>query len=160
MLEKPKLLIAANEERAWKALKINFQDRYDVLVARDGAEAAKTLEREHVDVVLTDVKLPKISGMELLGYVKEKYTWLPVVVMTAFGSVEDAVAAMKAGAYDHILKPVKIENTEAVVRRAMEHSATLQENMALLFSRSFPCSSFPSASALPPRLPASSDIPS
>ncbi len=131
MREKPTLLIADDEERAWKVLKINFQDRYDVLVARDGAEAVKTLEKEHVDVLLTDVKMPKMTGTELLGYVKEKYTWLPVVVMTAFGSVEDAVAAMKAGAYDYILKPVKIEDTEAVIRRAMEHSTTLQENIAL-----------------------------
>ncbi len=131
MSEKPRLLIADDEERAWKVLKINFQDRYDVLVARDGAEAVKTLEKEHVDVLLTDVKMPKMTGTELLGYVKEKYTWLPVVVMTAFGSVEDAVAAMKAGAYDYILKPVKIEDTEAVIRRAMEHSTTLQENIAL-----------------------------
>ncbi len=131
MREKRKLLIADDEERAWKVLKINFQDRYDVLVARDGAEAVRTLEKEHVDVVLTDVKMPKMTGMELLSYVKENHAWLPVVVMTAFGSVEDAVAAMKAGAYDYILKPVKIEDTEAVVGRAMEHSATLQENMAL-----------------------------
>ncbi len=131
MRDKPKLLIADDEERAWKVLKINFQDRYDVLVARDGAEALKILEREHVDAVLTDVKMPRMTGMELLKYVRESYKWLPVVVMTAFGSVEDAVAAMKAGAYDYILKPVKIEDTEAVVRRAMEHSTTLQENMAL-----------------------------
>jgi len=129
--ERPKLLIVDDEERAWKVLQINFQERYDVLVASNGAEAVNMLDKEHVDVLLTDVKMPQMSGIELLKHVKKNFEWLPVVVMTAFGSVENAVEAMKAGAYDYVLKPVKIEDTELVVHRAMEYSATLQENQAL-----------------------------
>ncbi len=129
--EKPKLLIVDDEERAWKVLKINFQDRYDVPVARNGAEAIRVLEKEHVDTILTDVKMPEMSGIELLKYVKTTYEWIPVVVMTAFGSVENAVEAMKAGAYDYILKPIKIEDVELVVKRAVEYSSMLQENRSL-----------------------------
>ncbi len=129
--EKPRLLIVDDEERAWKVLKINFQDRYDVPVARNGAEAVRVLEEEHVDAILTDVKMPEMSGMELLTYVKKAYECIPVVVMTAFGSVENAVEAMKAGAYDYILKPIKIEDAELVVKRAVEYSSTLQENRSL-----------------------------
>jgi two-component system NtrC family response regulator len=129
--QKPKLLIVDDEERAWKVLKINFQDRYEVFVAKNGSEAVKVLDKTQVDVVLTDVKMPEMSGIELLMHVKKNYGWIPVVVMTAFGSVENAVEAMKAGAYDYILKPIKIEDTEMVVRRAMEYSSTLQENRAL-----------------------------
>ena len=129
--EKSRLLIVDDEERAWKVLKINFQDRYDVQVARNGAEAVRVLEEEHVDAILTDVKMPEMSGMELLKYVKKAYEWIPVVVMTAFGSVENAVEAMKAGDYDYIVKPIKIEDAELVVKRALEYSATLQENRSL-----------------------------
>ncbi len=126
-----KLLIVDDEERAWKVLKINFQDRYDVLVAKNGAEAVKVIDKERVDAVLTDVKMPEMSGIELLKHVKNTYQWIPVVVMTAFGSVENAVEAMKAGAYDYILKPIKIEDAELVVKRAVDYSETLQENRSL-----------------------------
>ncbi len=129
--EKPKLLIVDDEERAWKVLKINFQDRYDVLVAKNGAEAVKVLDKNNVDTILTDVKMPEMSGIELLRHVKKTSDWIPVVVMTAFGSVENAVEAMKAGAYDYILKPIKIEDAELVVKRAVEYSSTLQENRSL-----------------------------
>ena len=89
--EKPKLLIVDDEERAWKVLKINFQDRYDVLVAKNGAEAVKVLDKNNVDTILTDVKMPEMSGIELLRHVKKTSDWIPVVVMTAFGSIENAV---------------------------------------------------------------------
>lgn len=110
--KKLKLLIVDDEERAWKILKINFQDRYEVFVAKNGADAVKVLDKQQVDVVLTDVKMPEMSGIELLRHIQKNYKWIPVVVMTAFGSVENAVEAMKAGAYDYILKPIKIEDTE------------------------------------------------
>ncbi|MCL4538294.1 MAG: sigma-54 dependent transcriptional regulator [Bacteroidetes bacterium] len=129
--EKPKLLIVDDEERAWKVLKINFQDRYDVLVAKNGAEAVKVLDKERVDAVLTDVKMPEMSGIELLKHVRKNSDWIPVVVMTAFGSVENAVEAMKAGAYDYILKPIKVEDAELVVKRAVEYSSMLKENRSL-----------------------------
>ena len=128
---KPKLLIVDDEERAWKVLKINFQDRYEVFVAKNGAEAVKVLDKTQVDVVLTDVKMPEMSGIELLMHVKKNFGWIPVVIMTAFGSVENAVEAMKAGAYDYILKPIKIEDAELVVKRAVEYSSMLQENRSL-----------------------------
>jgi DNA-binding NtrC family response regulator len=125
------LLIVDDEERASKVLKINFQDKYDVLVANNGAEAVEVLEKERVDVLLADVKMPEMSGIELLKHVKKNFNLLPMVVMTAFGSVEGAVEAMRAGAYDYILKPIKIEETEMVIRRAVEYSSTLQENRTL-----------------------------
>ena len=125
------MLIVDDEERAWKVLKINFQDRYEVFVAKNGAEAVKVLDKQQIDVVLTDVKMPEMSGIELLQHIQKNYKWIPVVVMTAFGSVENAVEAMKAGAYDYILKPIKIEDTELVIKRAMAYSSTLQENRSL-----------------------------
>ena len=72
-----------------------------MLVAKNGAEAVKVLDKERVDAVLTDVKMPEMSGIELLKHVRKNSDWIPVVVMTAFGSVENAVEAMKAGAYDY-----------------------------------------------------------
>jgi DNA-binding NtrC family response regulator len=129
--KKPKILIVDDEERAWKVLRINFQDKYDVFVAKNGADAVKILEEEQVNAILTDVKMPEMSGMELLKHVKKNFESIPVVMMTAFGSVENAVEAMKAGAYDYILKPIKIEDAELVVKRAVEYGSMLQENRSL-----------------------------
>jgi len=128
---KLKLLIVDDEERSLKVLKINFQDKYDVLIARDGNEAINILNKEDVNAVLTDVKMPMMSGVELLRFIKENFSTIPVIVMTAFGSVENAVEAMKAGAYDYILKPIKIEDTELAIKRAMDYSLTLRENRTL-----------------------------
>jgi len=128
---KLKLLIVDDEERSLKVLKINFQDKYDVLIARDGNEAINILNKEDVNAVLTDVKMPMMSGVELLRFIKENFSTIPVIIMTAFGSVENAVEAMKAGAYDYILKPIKIEDTELAIKRAMDYSLTLRENRTL-----------------------------
>jgi len=128
---KLKLLIVDDEERSLKVLKINFQDKYDVLIAKDGNEAISILNKEDVNAVLTDVKMPMMSGVELLKFIKENFSTIPVIVMTAFGSVENAVEAMKAGAYDYILKPIKIEDTELAIKRAMDYSLTLRENRTL-----------------------------
>ncbi|MGC8595908.1 MAG: sigma-54-dependent transcriptional regulator [Candidatus Kryptoniota bacterium] len=128
---KLKILIVDDEERSLKVLKINFQDKYDVLVAKDGTEAISILDRENIAVVLTDMRMPRMTGLELLGHIRDKFNWIPVILITAYGSVENAVEAMKAGAYDYILKPIKIEDAELAVRRAVDYSLTIMENRAL-----------------------------
>src|SRR5262249_11361383 len=86
---------------------------------------------EDVDLVLTDLKLPGKSGLELLQAVKQQNPALPVVVMTAFGSVETAVEAMKAGASDYVLKPLSLAGIRMDVRQELDVSKLRTENRSL-----------------------------
>jgi two-component system, NtrC family, response regulator len=108
------------------------EESYEVLTAPGGQEALKLATNNDVDLVLTDMKMPKMNGIELLGEVKRLYPDLPVIMMTAFGTVEKAVAAMKAGAFDYILKPFKNEELLVTIARALEHHRLVQQNRMLL----------------------------
>jgi len=108
------------------------EESYEVLTAPGGQEALKLATNNDVDLVLTDMKMPKMNGIELLGEIKRLYPDLPVIMMTAFGTVEKAVAAMKAGAFDYILKPFKNEELLVTIARALEHHRLVQQNRMLL----------------------------
>ena len=105
---------------------------YEVLTVPGGQEALKIAGSADVDLVLTDMKMPKLSGIELLGELKRLYPDLPVIMMTAYGTVEKAVAAMKTGAFDYILKPFKNEELLVTITRALEHHRLIQQNRMLL----------------------------
>ncbi len=102
-----------------------------VTACAGGAEAIVTLEDGLPDVVLTDLKMPGVDGMQVLRAVRARDPDLPVVVITAFGSVATAVAAMQRGAYDYVTKPVSRDALLLKVRRAGEHRRVLRENTAL-----------------------------
>ena len=78
---------------------------FDVLTATDGAEAQDLLAKTTVDLVLTDLKMPNVDGMELLAHVLEAHSGVPVIMLTAHGTVDNAVNAMKLGAFDFLTKP-------------------------------------------------------
>ena len=106
-----------------------------VLEAANGAEALQSLERERVDVVLSDVRMPGLDGMALLQATQRVDPDLPVVLMTAFGSVEDAVAAMKAGAADYVRKPFELGEVVLALKRAVA-SARMKREVERLRARS------------------------
>ncbi|MFW6112718.1 MAG: sigma-54-dependent transcriptional regulator, partial [Thermodesulfobacteriota bacterium] len=105
---------------------------YEVLTAPGGQDALKVAGTSDVDLVLTDMKMPKMNGIELLGELKRLYPDLPVIMMTAYGTVEKAVEAMKTGAYDYILKPFKNEELLATIARALEYHRLILQNRMLL----------------------------
>ena len=106
-------------------------DGKNVLRAKTGAEALQTLRGERVGVVLTDLMMPGMSGQELLRAVRAIESDTQVVLMTAYGTVEAAVAAMKDGAYDFLVKPLKKQALLKTVSQAMEKHRLLQENKQL-----------------------------
>ena len=106
-------------------------DGANVLRAKTGAEALSTLRSERVGVVLTDLMMPGMSGQELLRLVRALEADTQVVLMTAYGTVEAAVAAMKDGAYDFLVKPLKKQALLKTVSQAMEKHRLLQENKQL-----------------------------
>jgi len=89
------------------------------------------LEESEVDVVITDMKMPKLTGKDVLDHVKKHYPYIPVLIMTAFGSIEAAVEAMRTGAFDYITKPFSNEELLLSISKAMQYARAQQENRQL-----------------------------
>ena len=104
---------------------------YEVLTAPSAIEAVKIAGAADLDLVLTDMKMPKMSGIELLEKLQQDNPDLPVIIMTAFGTVEKAVSAMKKGAFDYILKPFKNEEILVTIAKALEHHRLILANRRL-----------------------------
>src|SRR6266571_2121548 len=104
---------------------------YVVDEASDGDAAAKKIRRQPYQLVLTDLRLPSLSGLEILKIQKEVDSTIPVLLMTAFGTIEEAVEAMKHGAFDFVPKPVDIAHLMLLIDRALEQRRLLIENMLL-----------------------------
>jgi DNA-binding NtrC family response regulator len=104
---------------------------YEILEAEDGQQALDVLDEEYVDLMLLDIRMPQKDGLEVLAHVTEHYSEIPVVLMTAFSSVEGAVDAMKRGAFDYLMKPFNHDEVLLVVRKVLE-TTRLQRELALL----------------------------
>ncbi|HEX6851260.1 MAG TPA: sigma-54 dependent transcriptional regulator [Candidatus Polarisedimenticolaceae bacterium] len=117
-----KILVAEDEQTLREGIATAFRDRgWEVTEAVDGAQASQRLEEEVFDVLVTDYKMPERNGLEVLKRAKMINEGTVCLVMTAYGTVETAVEAMKAGAYDYVLKPFDLEELELKVERALEH---------------------------------------
>jgi two-component system response regulator HydG len=128
----PLVLIVDDETPNLESLgKIFAREGWRVALAESGPAALEVLRRERVSAVVTDLMMPGMSGEELLRAVKTLAPETEVVLMTAYGTVETAVAAMKEGAYDFITKPVKRHAIVKSVRRALEKASLVAENRAL-----------------------------
>ncbi|MFH1532499.1 MAG: sigma-54 dependent transcriptional regulator [Pseudomonadota bacterium] len=128
----PTLLVVDDDPSNLDSLRIVFErESYLVFCARGGHEALGHVRNGGVDVVLTDFMMPGMSGLELLKGIKALDPMVEVVLMTAYGTVERAVEAMRQGAYDFVTKPFKRIQIVKGVRRAMEKQALLQENRTL-----------------------------
>ena len=128
----PTILIIEDEAKMRRLLELNLgDDGFKTLSAGDAETGLKLLASEPVHLVLTDLKLPGISGLEFLQTAKQQDPALPIVVMTAFGSVETAVEAMKAGASDYVLKPFSLAEMRMVVNKELDNSRLREENRSL-----------------------------
>ena len=104
---------------------------YVVLTAESGEKALEQIRSADFDVVLLDLKMPGIGGMEALRRIKDSGTAAEVIILTGHPDVDSAIAAMKLGAYDYLTKPFKLSELEAVLRRAAERRRLERENVAL-----------------------------
>ncbi len=107
------------------------REKYDVVCAKDGADAILLLKENYFDLILTDLMMPAINGLELLKKAKEIYPDIRVIMITAFGTIETAVDAMKLGAYDYITKPFNNDDMRLRIRRAIESQRIEHENIRL-----------------------------
>ena len=128
----PAILIVEDEAKMRRLLELNLgEDGFTTFSAEDAETGLKLLQENSVDLVLTDLKLPGINGLEFLQSVKRQNATLPVVVMTAFGSVETAVEAMKAGASDYVLKPFSLAEMRLVIHKELDVRNLREENRSL-----------------------------
>lgn len=130
---KETLLVVDDERDLVLLLKRSLEPDLDCKVetALSGTEALHILQEQPVDLVLADIKMPDMDGLELLKQVREEYPWLTVVLMTAYGCIELAVEAIKAGAYDFVTKPFDHNSMVLTLRKALERSRLLRENLRL-----------------------------
>jgi len=131
-VEAAKILVVDDERDICRALEFLLsREGYKVATANSGQEALKKVESDDFDLVITDLKMEGIDGMQVLERSLSMNPGLIVVIMTAFGSVESAVEAMKKGASDYIVKPFINEDVKMTVRRLLEHRKVLMENLVL-----------------------------
>jgi DNA-binding NtrC family response regulator len=127
-----KILIVDDEKNIRSGLGRALEmDGYEVHQAEDGAEAVKVMHRVDIDLVITDLRMPQMSGEELLKKVTTSWPSVPVIVLTGHGTVESAVGAMRDGAYDFVTKPVNLDRLALLVKRALSSRELIRQHQAL-----------------------------
>lgn len=126
------ILLADDDENLRRVLEFQLGEAgYQVVPAADGQEALAIFEQSEVDCIVTDLRMPRLSGLELLEKIKATNGEIPVIVITAFGEVETAVSAMKLGAFDYVNKPFNRDEILLTLERALSFSETRSENLQL-----------------------------
>jgi two-component system response regulator HydG len=132
MSEKPRILVVDDEESHRIMLRAVLKDEgYEVDEATDGLEAVRSVEREPFDLVLLDVRMATMNGIEALTEIRKISPLIPVLIMTAYASVKTAIMALKAGAFDYLTKPLDVEELKILVQKALELYHLREENIAL-----------------------------
>lgn len=127
-----RVLVVDDEAKMRRLLEIMLKQMgYDVLQAGNGRQALDLLQEEAVDLIITDLRMPELDGMDLLRELNAQNSEVPVIVVTAYGTVDSAVQTMKYGACDYIVRPFELEAVEAAVTRALKLGKVQQENRYL-----------------------------
>ena len=127
-----RILIVDDEEIVIRScLRILDGDEFHVESVQDGRDALRKIEENSYDVMILDVMMPNIDGLEVLRRVKETHPNVDVIMITGLSQIDTAVQAMKLGAFDYISKPFEPDELKLVVQRALERRRLLQENLNL-----------------------------
>ncbi|MFO8070373.1 MAG: response regulator [Polyangia bacterium] len=128
----PRVLVV-DDEKVIREILADFLtlEGFKVTTAPDGVTAMERLDEERFNLVISDLKMPNMGGLELLENIQSQHEGVLTVIMTGFGTVETAIEAMKKGAYDYILKPFKVEEVVHIVQRGIEKQRLISENIRL-----------------------------
>jgi YesN/AraC family two-component response regulator len=126
-----KILIVDDDPLICQGLAYVLNSRYDVSTAGSGREALRKIEKEDFNVVLTDLVMPSVSGMDVLKAVKRRSPQTRVIMITAYATVANAIEAMKEGASDYICKPFEVEQVQMAIGRAIKEAAFEREGKSL-----------------------------
>ncbi|MFW2367045.1 MAG: response regulator [Desulforhopalus sp.] len=126
--EKAKILVVDDESRIRDACQLVLGEQgLEVAVASDGEQGVEMIQKEHFDVILVDLMMPGLSGLEVLSFVKEKHPHTVVIVITGYATLEHSIEAMKKGAFDFIPKPFTPDQLRTVVAKAIKYNRALQD---------------------------------
>ena len=130
--DSPRILVV-DDERVIREILSDFLglEGYVVRTVEDGVQALEELQKRSYNLVISDLKMPKMNGLDLIGKITELGIPVLTVIMTGFGTVETAIEAMKHGAYDYILKPFKVEEVIHIVKRGLDRQRLQHENLRL-----------------------------
>ena len=129
---KHKILIVDDEESIREFLEIMLKkEGYEITCAEDGAKAIEALSKKNFHMVISDLQMPNVTGIELLKHVKDNYPDTVFMMITAFGTTENAVEAMKMGAYDYLTKPFKLDEVRLNIQNALRSNTLELENRSL-----------------------------
>ena len=132
MKKRPKILVVDDEAIVRESLHDWLSDGgYQVFTAENGPQAVEIIEKEEPGIVIADLVMPGMDGIELMKRAKESLPHIQVIIITAYGSIPTAIAAMKEGAYDYIEKPFCPERVESLLQRLVEHQGLIEENLSL-----------------------------
>ncbi|MFW5711538.1 MAG: sigma-54-dependent transcriptional regulator, partial [Spirochaetota bacterium] len=116
------ILIVDDEKNIREGLGRSLEmDGYEVLLAEDGKQGWNLVNEEHVDLIIADLKMPGMSGEELLKRISSAYPTIPVIILTGHGTIESAVEAMRNGAFDFVTKPVNLDRLSLLAKRALSN---------------------------------------
>ncbi|GFO54441.1 Fis family transcriptional regulator [Geomonas sp. Red276] len=124
----PTIIVVDDDSFSLHLLESLLSKEYQVISCGCGEDALRVMERRRVDLVVSDLVMPRMGGLELLEEVQKLHPGVPMIVNTAHGSVEGAVEAMRRGAYDYLVKPYNADDLRMTVKRALDYQQVLQEN--------------------------------
>lgn len=128
-----KILVADDDEIARDVISsLLSKEEYPVVTAKDGLEAIRVLRLEGINLVITDLRMPGADGIEVLKYAVRKNPDIAVVIITAYGTLDTAIEAIKEGAYDYMTKPYKVQEILALAEKAFKRELLIQENKELI----------------------------
>jgi two-component system response regulator HydG len=131
-MAKEKILVVDDEASHRTMLKaVLTSEGYQISEADDGKTAIEAVEGESYDLILMDVRMTELDGIEAMQEIKKISPAIPIIIMTAYGSVETAVDALKSGAYDYLTKPLDIEELKILIQKALDHYRLREENIVL-----------------------------
>ncbi|MCK4386043.1 MAG: response regulator, partial [candidate division Zixibacteria bacterium] len=128
----PSILVIDDKDSMRQMLSKTLElEGYEVEAAKDGERGLEKAKEKRYDLVLADLKLPKMDGLEVLSTLKELDPEVAVIMMTAYGTIESAVKSMKEGAFDFVTKPFDTDHLNVLIKRALENRRLLAENILL-----------------------------
>ena len=131
--DKKKILIVDDELLILRIISdILTKEGYEVVTALNYHKAVQHLEEETFNVVLSDIRMPEMSGIDLLSHIRQINSDIPVILMTGFASLETAVEAVKQGAFDYLTKPLDFNKLKRIIHQSIERFELLQTNKSLL----------------------------
>src|SRR5690349_8185306 len=132
MTQHPFILVVDDDPETLSLLReVLLQESYEIETSKNAQSALSKVAERAPDLILSDIQMPELDGLSLLSELRSRNHEMPVILMTAYGSLKTAVDGIQAGAFDYLSKPFRVEDVRLVVHRALEHTQVFRQNQQL-----------------------------